>query len=262
MATPAEAVVAGASKVLVPTDEAAGPFVDGGYDSRDVVVTGLCIELSLVRQAGDSFAARQERISRNGPLVGAFFSSGAEPRLHIEKLVRAATSAAAQGGKALLFAQRNGLLAEKAARRFMAKGIEFASVDSRQFIPADMPAALIVQPASRREESGFTAQLFAAFDYLVAPSHERTNWALGLGLPMFIVGPRIGPFAPLNCKLLVHTGVAEQVDSNSAADAFGERLNHLRATGKLAEMANAGWGKYPIDGFDNIADFLITDFAG
>lgn len=262
MVTPAEAVVAGASKVLVPTDEAAASFIESGYDSRDVVVIGLCIELSLVRQAGDALAARLKRIGGDDPLVGAFFSSGAEPRQHIEKLVRAAASAAAHGGKALLFAQRDGLLANEAAHGFIMKGIEFASVDSRQFLPADLPPTLIVQYASRREENGFTAQLFPMFDYLVAPSHERTNWALGLGLPMFVVGPQIGPFAPLNCKLLVHAGVAEQIDSNSAGDAFGERLNHLRTTGKLAEMAKAGWGKYRINGFDNIAEFLINNFAG
>ena len=262
LVTPTEEVVAGASKVLVPTDGAAAPFIDFGYDSRDVVVTGLCIEPSLVRQAGDAFAARLKRVGGDNPLIGTFFSSGAEPRRHIEKLVRAAASAASHGGKALLFAQRDGLLANQAARGFTMKGIEFGSVDSRQFLPADLPPALIVQYASRREENGFMAQLFPMFDYLVAPSHERTNWALGLGLPMFVVGPQIGPFAPLNCELLVHAGVAEQIDSNSAADAFGERLNHLRATGKLVEMAKAGWGKYRIDGFDKIAEFLITDFAG
>ncbi len=260
--TPAEAVVAGASKVLAPTDEASAPFIESGYDNRDVIVTGLCIEPSLVRQAGDAVAARLKRIGGNDPLVGAFFSSGAEPRQHIEKLVRAAASATTYGGKALLFAQRDGLLANEAARGFMMKGIEFAGIDSRELIPADLPAALIVQYASRREENGFTAQLFPMFDYLVAPSHERTNWALGLGLPMFVVGPQIGPFAPLNREFLVHAGVAEQIDSNSAADAFGERLNYLRGTGKLAGMAKAGWRKYRIDGFDKIAEFLITNFAG
>jgi hypothetical protein len=246
----------------VPTDEAAAPFIESGYDNRDVIVTGLCIEPSLVRQAGDAVAARLKRVGGNDPLVGAFFSSGAEPRQHIEKLVRAAASTAAYGGKALLFAQRDGLLANEAARSFIMKGIEFAGIDSRELIPADLPSALIVQYASRREENGFTAQLFPMFDYLVAPSHERTNWALGLGLPMFVVGPQIGPFAPLNCELLVHAGVAEQIDSNSAADALGERLSHLRASGKLAEMAKAGWGKYRINGFDKIAEFLITNFAG
>jgi hypothetical protein len=262
LVTPAEAVVAGASKVLVPTDGAAVPFIDSGYDSRDVVVTGLCIEPSLVKQAGDAFTARLKRIGGDDPLVGAFFSSGAEPQQHIEKLVRAAVSAATHGGKVILFAQRDRVFARKAAEHFLSTGIEFAGMDSRQFLPADLPPALIVQYASRREENSFAAQLFPTFDYFAAPSHERTNWASGLGLPMFVVGPQIGPFAPLNCELLVHAGVAGQIDSNSNANTFGERLNHLRVSSRLAEMAKAGWEKHRIDGFDNIAEFLINNFAG
>ena len=260
--TPKEAVVMGASKVLVPTNRTANLFLDSGYDSNDVMVTGLCIEPSLVRQAGDAFPARLKRIGVDDRLVGAFFSSGAEPRQHIEKLVRAASSAVTQGGSVVVFTQRNGVLSRMAAKRFLSAGIEHANINAREFVPVDLPPALIVQCASRREENGFMAQLFPAFDYFVAPSHERTNWALGLGLPMFVVSPQIGPFAPLNNELLVRAGVAEQIDSNSAANAFGERLNNLRATGKLAKMAKAGMGKYPIDGFEKIAEFLINNFVG
>jgi len=249
--TPKEAVVMGASKVLVPTNRTANLFLDSGYDSNDVMVTGLCIELSLVRQAGDAFPARLKRIGVDDRLVGAFFSSGAEPRQHIEKLVRAASSAVTQGGRVVVFTQRNGVLSRMAAKRFLSAGIEHANINAREFVPVDLPPALIVQCASRREENGFMAQLFPAFDYFVAPSHERTNWALGLGLPMFVVSPQIGPFAPLNNELLVRAGVAEQIDSNSAANAFGERLNNLRATGKLAKMAKAGMGKYPVDCYIN-----------
>jgi hypothetical protein len=262
LVTPAEAVVEGASKVLVPTNETASSFIDSKYESRDVIVTGLCIELSLVKQAGDAFTARLKRIGGDNPLVGAFFSSGAEPRQHIEKLVRVAASVTTYRGKVILFAQRDGAFIQKATEHFLSAGIEFTCIDSYQFIPADLPPMLIVQYASRREENGFTAHLFPTFDYFVAPSHERTNWALGLGLPMFVIGPQVGPFAPLNRELLVHAGVAEQINSNSAADTFGERLNHMRAGGKLDEMAKAGWGKYRIDGFDKIAEFLINNFAG
>ena len=31
-----------------------------------------------------------------------------------------------------------------------------------------------------------TSALFDHFDFFMAPSHERTCWAFGLGLPMFI----------------------------------------------------------------------------
>lgn len=262
IAAPTEAVVMGASQVLVPTVKTAEPFIQSGYKHDQVVITGLCLEPSLVRQAQDAFTSRQERISGNNPLVGAFFSSGAEPKQHVDKLIQAAVSAVEHGGKAILFTQKNGNFARAAAKRFMASAIEFLEVDSRQLIPGDLPPALTIRHASRREENLFTAQLFPIFDYFVAPSHERTNWALGLGLPMFIVGPSIGPFAPLNRNHLLQAGVAKQIDSNAAAEGFGSNLDRLRSTGEFVEMAQAGWGKLDIHGFDNIAEFFISHFAG
>jgi hypothetical protein len=261
IAAPAESVVLGASQVLVPTEKTAEPFIHSGYEQKQVISTGLCIEPSLVRQAQDAFATRRERIGGKTPLVGAFFSSGAEPRHHIGKLVQAAVSAIEHGGKAILFTQKGGSFARAAAKYFEDSAIEFSEADSRQLIPADLPPALIVQHASRREENLLTAQLFPVFDYFAAPSHERTNWALGLGLPMFIVGPTIGPFAPLNRDHLLHAGVAGQIESNLEATDFGSNLQRLRSTGRLDEMSDAGWDKLDIRGFDNIAQFLINNFA-
>jgi len=258
---PREALVKGASTVLVPTEQTAEPFIRFGYNSNHVVILGLCIEPSLVRQAREAFAARLERIEGNDSLVGAFFSSGAEPRHHVDKLVTAAASVIAHGGKVILLAQKDGVFAWKAARYLLNKGIEFTNLDSGGFIPNDLPSALIVRFASRREENSFTAQLFPMFDYLVAPSHERTNWALGLGLPMFIVNPPIGPFAPLNRNRLIEAGVAGEINSHAEAELFGQHLNSLRSRGKLVEMAQAGWEKLDIHGFDNIAEFLINNFA-
>jgi hypothetical protein len=258
-ATPKEAIVAGASRIIVPTEETAKPFLHFGYKRDEITVSGLCIEPALAKQAEDAFESRLTRIKGNAFLVGAFFSSGAEPKQHVEKLVQAAASAATHGGKAILFTQRNGTFAKQAQRHFRNGGIEFANTDSRGLIPTDLPSALIVQHSCRREENHFTARLFPRFDYFVAPSHERTNWALGLGLPMFIVGPPIGPFAPLNRDCLIEAGVAELIDSG--ANVFGRSLESLRSKGRLAEMAKAGWGKLDISGFDTIAQFLINNFA-
>jgi hypothetical protein len=258
-AIPKEAIVAGASRIMAPTEATAEPFVRFGYKRDEITVSGLCIEPALVRQAEDAFASRLTRINGRTPLVGAFFSSGAEPKRHVEKLVQAAVSAVAHGGKAILFTQRGGTFARHAARSFLSKRIDFAQVDSHGFHPSDLPPALIVGHASRREENHFTGQLFPRFDYFAAPSHERTNWALGLGLPMFIVGPPIGPFAPLNRDCLIEAGVAELIDSG--ANVFGRSLEGLRSKGRLAEMALTGWGKLDISGFDTIAQFLINNFA-
>ncbi|UCE23592.1 MAG: hypothetical protein JSU74_09840, partial [Candidatus Zixiibacteriota bacterium] len=236
---------------------AAESFVDGGYEDNQVIVTGLCIEPSLVRRAGDAYQARLLRINGQNPLTGAFFSSGAEPKAHIDKLVTAAGQAVAEGGTVILFTGPRGRFLRKARDAFRGWQIECVEIGAGDPIPAEPPEALIVKYSSRRELDIFTEKLFGLFDYFVSPSHERTNWALGLGLPMFIVGPAYGPFSPINERLLKEAEVAETVDE-TAASGFGEWLTDLRQHGYLSEMAQSGFERRPIDGFSSIADFFIN----
>jgi hypothetical protein len=91
----------------------------------------------------------------------------------------------------------------------------------------------------------------------VAPAHERTNWALGLGIPMFIVGPCYGPFAPLNERLLLEAGVARSPD-DAGFRRFGKMLRDMRQQGLLSAMSRAGWGRFNINGFDIMASFLAN----
>ncbi len=261
LVTPGEAIVAGASKVLVPTEQMARPFLELGYAAADVVVSGLCIEPALVKQAADVCQERLKRIESGGPLTGAFFSSGAEPTAHVDKLVRASMSAVRNGGKAVLFVRQGGKLDIVSRREFSARSMTCQVVNSHEPIPSDLPATLVVRYTSRREENILTAQLFAAFDYFVAPAHERSNWAMGLGWPMFVVGPQIGPFAPRNCSLLLETSVAGCVESLSDADSFGQYVADLQSTGELTRMVQDGWGVCDIGGFDYIARFLDGCFA-
>jgi hypothetical protein len=114
---------------------------------------------------------------------------------------------------------------------------------------------------SRAELDTCVAQHFDRFDYFVAPAHERTHWALGLGLPMFVLGPDIGPFAPLNHARLLAAGAAGTIHTNSSAELFGATLSEWRTTGKLAKMAGCGFGNYAIDGFARIADVLAARIA-
>ncbi|MEA3296920.1 MAG: hypothetical protein U9R56_03565 [candidate division Zixibacteria bacterium] len=258
---PDEAQVEGAMKVFVPTDEAAWRFTEYGYTDNDVVITGLCVEPSLVRQADDAYEMRVARIGGTRPLAGAFYSSGAEPKQHVEKLAIAAVSAVQAGGKVIVFSRMKGALAKTCNRFFLDRGIGFNVLDSRRPFPGEFPPALIVISKSRREESIFTAKLFGRFDYIVAPSHERTNWGLGLGLPMFIVGPETGSFAPLNRELLLVAGVARQIKTRDNAVSFGHDLNVVRSDGSLLAMAEAGWGKQSINGFETIADYLVESYA-
>ncbi len=261
LVTPRESLVQGAATVFVPTLEAATAFADRGYGPDQVVVTGLCLEPGLVRQATDAFEARRERFIASRRLTGAFFSSGAEPTEHLHKIAAAVVSATKLGGRAVVFARQGGRLYSNVTKALSKTSIAHMCVDSRDMIPSEQPPVLVVSFTSRREENLLTAYLFPQFDYLVAPAHERTNWALGLGLPMFVLEPTVGPFAPLNRELLLRSEVAESLQTKLEAHLFGTRLDRLHQRGYLMQMAQAGWEKRAIDGFAKIADFLVNKYG-
>ncbi len=258
--TPREAVVEGAETVFVPTEEAARAFRNAGYGYDQIIVTGLCVEPSQVRQAADAYQMRMKRLDSTDSLTGAFFSSGAEPVGHIEKLVSGAIAVVSSGGKAVIFARRGGRLVQAARLRFGKNRIDLSVVDVTNWIPRDLPPATLVMHSSRREEDSVTARFFCQFDYFVAPPHERTNWALGLGLPMIALTPTIGPFAPLNLRVLHDHAVAKVLDSMDDARSLGQTLQQQRQEGRLRAMAEAGWGRYSIDGFARIAEFLADKY--
>lgn len=252
--TPTEAVVTGATTVLVPTMEAAEPFLNGGYKKQQLVITGMCIESALVNRAEECYESRLSRILNSAPLTGAFFSSGAEPQKHIEKLVASALSASQSGFRVIIFAARHGALHARASRAFRACGRELLVYRPGESKPESESMLNLFD--TRAEEERLTAEWFSDFDYFVAPSHERTNWALGLGLPMFIVRPPIGPFSPLNDLKLTKSGVAVPIDNLDDAAKFAEILAGLRSEGRMAEMARAGWKPDDISGFRTAAEYI------
>jgi hypothetical protein len=258
---PPESVVRGAEVVIVPTESCAEPFLRAGYSRDSVLVSGLCIEPALVKQADSAIELRRSRISSPGLLTGAFYSSGAEPSEHVESIVIAALAHVTGGGRAVIVAERGRRLASLAVRSFARAGVGLTRISSSDMIPADLPAALLVEFASRREETTLTARLFPSYDFLVSPAHERSNWGVGLGLPVFILEPCIGPFAPLNRQLLLEHGVAFDLTGAEQTASFADRLATLRNRGKLLEMVERGWGRYPIDGFSRIGDFLFARFG-
>jgi hypothetical protein len=258
VAAPRESWVRGRHRVLVPLSSTADAFIAAGLPARSLFVSGLCIEPALVARAGPAWRARLDRIASSDRLCGAFFSSGAEPQEHVESLSAAAVSAAAGGGRVIVFARRLGRLAARVVKRFEQRDYHLRDLETFDELPGRDCGHLICVYDDRRQLDGLTAGLFDRFDYFVAPSHERTNWALGLGLPMFIVGPPLGSFAPLNREFLLAASVAEKLGSPTEASGFGGRVLELRATGGLLEMAEAGWGRFDIRGFFNIAEFLTT----
>jgi len=258
LVTPDESLITGAEYVLVPTEEVAEKFITAGYRKDSVIITGLCIEPGIEKKAPDAYEARTNRFLNNSQLTGAYFSSGAEPSKHVHLLSLAAASAVKAGGRVIVFAKKGGKLEAKAQRVFDKTSTVYQTINSDDSIPFDFQQALIVTFQLRREENILSAHLFPQFDYFVAPAHERSNWAVGLGLPQFIVRPNTGPFAPLNNEFLRKTGVSEEIGLNIDANLFGTMLKRLQKSGKLFSMAQNGWNRYKIDGFYTIADFLIN----
>ena len=103
-----------------------------------------------------------------------------------------------------------------------------------------------------------TAEHFPRFDAVVSPPHERSNWAVALGMPFFLVGPDIGPFAPRNRSLLLRAGVAAEIPSGSEADRFPEFIAELRTAGRLLRMSEMGAG-VSFRGFERAAQYLVEE---
>ncbi len=235
---PAEALINCQGHFIVPTANLADELKRRGYSPKRILVSGLCIEPALAAQAGPMADARLGRFRTDAPLMGALFSSGAEPAPHVELLARAAASAARAGGRTTVFARAGGRLARRMA----------AATDKS-------PTAILTYQ-TRAELDDLTAGRFHEFDYFIAPAHERANWALGLGLPMFVLEPCIGSFAPLNRDLLLRRGAAGVIADPAQSDIFGETLARLRGRGELEAMTLRNRGIFDINGFQTIADWL------
>ena len=246
---PPECLIRGEHSVLAPTTDVAQVFIDAGAPAENVEVTGLCIEPGLADDAATMQEQRQQRYAENETLTGGYLSSGAEPAAHRKALVAAALSAVLRGGRALLIARQGGPYARLARREFIRRGLTLTIHGGR--IPPG--GALLQTYTDRGTLDAVTREHFAELDYVVSPAHERTNWALGLGVPMFIVAPAIGTYAPRNQEFLLGHGVAEALGD---AESFGARLNQLGREGVLAKRSAAGWDRYPINGFKAIADYL------
>jgi len=262
IAAPEAAAAEGASRVYVPLDETARCLVAYGLKPESMVLTGLCIEPALADRAAVMVTKRINRLQHHDRLVGAFYSSGAEPAPHLAKMLAALDSLERAGQKAIVFCPAGGRLEAALLDRINVRRFK-AGVPGESFIDAIRDTNILtVIYSDRKQLDSSTASLFKYFDYLVAPSHERSNWAAGLGLPMFITGPSIGPFSPLNREFLLRQEVAVDLDTDEKAGTLAGILADMLDSGKLAAMARNGTGGYAIDGFSRAASDLAAAITG
>jgi len=248
IAGPAMAAIPDTWRTFVPL-ECTGDQLEAAGVRRDaLVVTGLVVEPELVRLAEPAFEARIERLKSSRPLTIGCFVSGAYPRPHVSRILAATASAAAAGHEALLFWGTGWLRAAK-----------IRGILDKSGVPEER--ARLVWANSPEAETARNVELFPQLDVMVAAAHERTNWAVGLGLPMFGLLPDIGPFAPGNHAFAVEQGVCLSIRDTNDARGLGSALEELRNSGRLLEMARNGFGRHPIDGAARTAEWLAQATA-
>ncbi|MEW6685610.1 MAG: hypothetical protein AB1393_05325 [Candidatus Edwardsbacteria bacterium] len=281
IAAPAECVIKGAKKIFVPLEETKKKLVSFGADPNSIVVTGLMIEPPLVDSAEKYFEERTARINSNWPLTVGFFTSGAYPKEHISKILAGAKSVIKHGMKAILFLGTNLKVYQKVKEALLPPRSSFTnlSVEPRRKALGRRPLGVaqmgetdgqegemeefpgetnwdisLVRGETRQEATLKEIKFLPRLDVFVAASHERTNWAVGLGLPMFVLFPHIGTYAPLNFEFAEKQGVVFALKTSKDAENLGRIIRELRINGTLAEMTRRGFGGFKIDGFETAGE--------
>ncbi|MCK4224479.1 MAG: hypothetical protein KAX39_04810 [candidate division Zixibacteria bacterium] len=262
IAAPAECAIKGVERILVPLNETKEKLIAQGAEEEAVMLCGLMIEPPLVEDAEEVYKKRLKRISNSDlPLTVGFFTSGAYPKEHMEKIMLGAFSVIQKKMKAVIFCGTNLYKfkwMKNKARSWGAKMVEDREEISLQNEEFDL---MLVTRHTRQEDTQRAVQLIPHLDVFVAASHERTNWAVGLGLPMFVLFPLIGTFASQNFDFAQRQKVVYSLDSMEKAKNLGEILSKLKKTGQLRQMAQNGFGVHSIIGIDTAVFYFTRKFA-
>lgn len=250
LAVPQESVVKRCRTILVPLEQTAREFIKAGIERQRLIVTGQCIETDLAAHRQSGFNRRISRLEGDAPLKAALFSSGAYPRQHLRKIRLAAVSLFKAGHEVLLFAGSSKAVTSDFIHYFERQGIE-VGIDLNS-----LARLKVLYSPDRLDENRSLAAVFDSLDFFMAPAHERTNWAIGLGLPFFILKPHIGSYAPLNAAIALGAKVACSIDNDQKAAAFGEVLGNCRREGELISMARNGFGRTRLSGFERSAEVI------
>jgi hypothetical protein len=250
IAAPAESAVRGMEKILVPLQETKERLIAHGAEEEAIVVCGLMIEPPLVVGAEEAFQNRLKRIESDQPLTIGFFTSGAYPKEHMEKIIAGARSVIEKKMRATIFCGTNRDKLEwlkDNIKDMNIRTVEDTEESSYQDGEFDL---MLVGKKTRQEDTHRAVELIPGLDAFVAASHERTNWAVGLGLPMFVLFPLIGTFASQNFEFAQRQRVMSPVKSVGEARKLGGLLAELRQNSQLLQMAKNGFGMHNVRGIE------------
>jgi hypothetical protein len=257
IAAPEECAIPGVEKILVPLEETKQKLAACGAGKETIEVCGLMIEPGLVDTAEISFKQRLERIESGLPLTVGFFTSGAYPKEHMEKIIRGARSVIEAKMMVIIFCGTNPHQLKRVRNEL--KDLRVKTVEDSEGSVSDITDfdILLVSRKNRQEDTQRAVELVPLLDVFVSASHERTNWAVGLGLPMFVLFPLIGTFASQNFEFAQRQKAVYPLDTKEKSKNLGEILSELRQNGQLVEMARNGFGIHKIDGIKTAVSGLL-----
>lgn len=248
IAAPPECAIKGVEKIFVPLQETKDKLISFGADPASIVVTGLMIQPELVDTAEKSFQARLKRIESNESLTIGFFTSGAYPKEHMKKILWGAKSVIDQKMRAIISTGTSPEKFEWFRKKMRKWEVEFVEDSGEGSTEEQNGNVWLLTRKTRQAETQRAVELLPQMDTFVAASHERTNWAVGLGLPMFVLFPLIGTFASLNFEFAQRQKVVYPLDSLEKAKTLGKIISELRQNGQLTQMAQNGFGVHNING--------------
>jgi hypothetical protein len=248
IAAPKECVLENVKKIVVPIDYTAKRLIAQGVKPEQILVSGLIIALDLLAGAKENYQKRVARIKSDKPLTIGFFISGAYPPAHIKKVIEGIISASKENQRIIVFLGTNADKAKDFLRTLDNKKKRENKSES---------AILFVQGRTRSDYQKRVNKLLPLLDVFVAPSHEHTNWAVGLGLPMFALFPMIGSYAAENYRFAYEQGVSYPIQTIIDAQSLDKIIFQLRDSGELIKMGERGFDKFPIDGAIKTAQVLL-----
>lgn len=257
IAVPAESGVIGAERVYVPLREAREKMLAWGVPADALVETGLILEPELCGELRAVVRQRRERIMSDRPLTIGFFISGAYPRSHVDLMVRGAQSCLSAGLKVRFFWGCDRRQVQRLVSTVREFADDFAIDEATGAVHAD--ARLVIITAQTREaETIRSMEYLPGLDVFCAAPHERVNWSVGAGLPMIMIGPPIGTFAPENRAFVLRIGSGCESGSLDDFSKLGPAIHRARQNGHLLKMAEAGQRVGSVHGAKVTAEDLLA----
>ena len=258
IAAPRESAVTGIERVYVPLPETREKMLNAGVGRNSLVETGLVLEPELCADLDESVEKRIERINApDSPLTIGFFISGAYPKRHVELMIRGAESLRRSGHKVRFFWGRDKKEAEKlmlSIRKFD----QHVKLDAGATEPLSDVSSVVVTGESRADETIRSMRYLPQLDLFCAAPHERVNWAVGAGLPMIMMTPTIGTFAPENLDFVLRSECGVEFSDERDFIKLAEMVSALRQSGQLSKMVVSDRRIKSVDGAKVIAEDLIA----